>query len=186
MKTIIITVVAAAALTATGLTASEAAAPSGPQTRVICFTGEDATCTPVAQDGAVLDVGVGPEGYAGVYINSKRQNGKTLDRVDSSFDWSGALSGGSPRFSIPIDEDGDGATEAYAFLDPINCGTVAGAGHVSTEDPNCLVFYDGAYRGNWDTFAATNPTYRVSEDIPFVIADQPGQVTISNVRFAVS
>lgn len=161
---------------------------SGPNSRLRCFTDDAnlATCTLVANNSAHLDSTGG--GYAGVYVNAKRTNGKTLDRVDFSFYWSGQPNGGAPRFSLPIDENGDGETENYAFLDAINCagGTVTTNGTVSTESASCPVFYGPFTYPNWDAFAAANPTWTISDAIPFVIVDVPADVIVSDVSFAVS
>jgi hypothetical protein len=112
-----------------------------------------------------------------------RLSGKPLAAVDFGFDWAGDPSGGAPRFSLPIDEDGDGKTEAYAFLDWASCGNAATGGTVSTQLATCAVDYGATRYANWDAFAATNPTYTVAKATPFIISDWTSNVVVSNVFF---
>jgi opacity protein-like surface antigen len=125
--------------------------------------------------------------YAGVYIENSNLGGKLLSDVNKlSFSYSGTgATGGSPRISIPIDENGDGTTEGYAFIDTLGCND--GDPNTGTldaiNDPTCAVTYDGVTYPNWAAFVAANPTYRVADDaLPFVIIDQPGTFTITNVQ----
>lgn len=148
-----------------------------------CFADAPATCM-LTRGGAHLDSGAG--GDAGVYVSAKRTNGKALSAVDYSFTWTGTPNGGAPRFSIPIDENGDGTTEQYAFLDWASCGNAPTGGTVTTTSSACAVDYAGVRYPNWDAFATANPTYRISRDIPFVIVDVPAVVDVSAVSFAVS
>lgn len=135
----------------------------------------------VTRDGSTFTIVNDAGEYAGVYVKpqnpAKNQRGFLLSAADFSFSHSGDTAGGAPRFSIPIDEDGNGTTEAYAFIDANSCGNT---GVVSTNASNCVVYYGAGVYANWDAFAAAHPTYRISEDIPFVIADQPGTYVISN------
>ena len=122
--------------------------------------------------------------YSGVYLNSRSQSGKPLQAVSFSFDYSGSTAGGAPRFSIPIDTDGNGSVDGYAFIDALNCGgtTPTGVGTVSTELSNCMVFFGPDSYANWDAFAAANPDYRIAPgSIPFIIADQEGNYSITNI-----
>ena len=54
--------------------------------------------------------------YAGVYVGNSKLEGLLIGEVEklSLQLHGGPVVGGSPRFSIPIDTDGDGTTEAYA------------------------------------------------------------------------
>jgi hypothetical protein len=93
------------------------------------------------------------------------------------------VGGGSPRLSIPIDDNGDGKTDAYAFIDAANCGfttDTTNVGHnVGTTEATCPVFYKAGSYANWDAFALANPTYTIARGtLAFVIADQIGEVTI--------
>jgi hypothetical protein len=112
--------------------------------------------------------------YGGVYLNSKSQSAKPLNAVHVSFVSTGDVTGGAPRFSIPIDTDGVGGTvEGYAFLDAAGCGGVSGGTTtVSTSSSVCHVNFMGADYANWAAFADANPTYRIAPGaIPFIIAD---------------
>ncbi len=76
-----------------------------------------------------------------MYVNGKKPNGKSLSAVDFTFSWTGTPNGGAPRFSIPIDENGGGTTEGYAFLDWASCGNAATGGTVTTTSSTCAVDY---------------------------------------------
>jgi hypothetical protein len=118
--------------------------------------------------------------YSGVYLRSKSQSAKPIGAVRLSFDHSGSVAGGAPRFSIPIDTEHNGTIDGYAFVDAINCGNT---GTVSTESPNCMVFFGDEAFANWDAFAAAHPRYRIAPgSIPFIIADQPGSYTITDIE----
>ena len=168
------------------LLASVAIAAPAKAQRLNCFSGGGATCTIDATNNtAVLEVIGG--GYAGVYVNGKSYSNKLVGSVDFSFTYWGDVSGGSPRLSIPID-DGTSPT-AYAFIDAAGCGYVSddplvNAEHVvSTTLTYCTVTFKGVTYANWDAFAATNPTFRISSGtLAFVIADQPGHVVIYSME----
>jgi hypothetical protein len=116
--------------------------------------------------------------YSGVYLNSRSQSGKYLARVDFSFSAIGDIAGGAPRFSIPVDTNGDNVVEFYAFGDRANCG---GSESVTTVGTTCT-WYAGGQSGSWDDLAAANPMWRVAPgSIPFIIADQPGTYTVFDI-----
>ena len=142
------------------------------------------TVTVMGADSATIVNGTGE--YGGVYLNSKSQSGKPLNAVSFSFVSTGDVTGGAPRFSIPIDTDGIGSTvEGYAFLDVLGCGGVTGATTtVSTDLSSCQVSFNSPNYNyaNWDAFAAANPTYRISPGaIPFIIADEPGSYAVNSI-----
>jgi hypothetical protein len=122
---------------------------------------------------------IDPGEYGGVYVQSKSQSGKTLDKVDFGFTSSGDVQGGAPRFSLPIDDPATAVkVDGYAFIDAANCGAAVGdnptvdATFVSTVNPACKVYFNGPGYANWDAFAAAHPTYKVAPgEIPFIIAD---------------
>lgn len=122
--------------------------------------------------------------YGGVYLQSRSQSGKPLSEVDFSFTSTGDVAGGAPRFSIPIDTNGDGKNDGYAFIDAANCGGTSGAETlVSTESSTCQVFFGSATFANWDAFAAANPTYRIAPgDIPFIVADVAGKYEVEDIE----
>jgi hypothetical protein len=164
-----------------GLTASVVTAAPAKAQALNCFVGGFATCTVTSDNTATLQVAA--FGAAGVYVNGKSYSGKPLTAVHFSFNYSGDVGGGSPRLSIPIN-DGSGTTN-YAFIDAAGCGYVSddpliNLFHtVSTDDPACHVNYLGVDYANWDAFAADNPTFRIANGtLAFVVADQPGDVTI--------
>lgn len=122
--------------------------------------------------------------YGGVYLSSRSMSAKPLQAVHFSFVSDGEVAGGAPRFSIPIDVDRNAGTDdGYAFLDVANCGDGTDeAVEVSTDNQECAVFYGQDSYANWAAFAKANPTYRIAPGvIPFVIADVPGQYSISHV-----
>lgn len=115
--------------------------------------------------------------FGGVYLNSRSQSAKPLNAVSFSFVSTGDVTGGAPRFSIPIDSGGANVT--YAFLDVLGCGYTSGP--VSTDLANCQVFFGIEY-ANWDAFATANPTYRIAPGfIPFIIADEPGSYAVNSI-----
>ncbi len=175
--------------------ASTAIAGSENGNKIQCFDGTtdggfNGTCTLTAE-GATLDTVDGDadpnNAYAGVYLQNSNLDGKLVSKINKlafTFDGSGAA-GGSPRFSIPIDEDDDGTTEAYAFVDTLGCNDSSpNSGTLDAiDDPTCLVAYGATVYPNWAAFASANPTYRVASDaLSFVIVDQPGEFTITNVQ----
>jgi hypothetical protein len=139
-----------------------------------CFTGGGGKCS-VTGSGAKLAVGIG--GYAGVYYKNTAVGGMPLSDVTTmSFNYTGGpLAGGSPRFSIPIDETASATTApAHAF---ISNGCVPNVVDAFV----CEVNYKAQTHTGWNAFAAANPLYVLSHDIPFVIVDQPGNFVISQV-----
>lgn len=155
------------------------AAPGG---KLKCFSGAPATCS-VSGDTVTLDTHTG--GYAGAYITNTRNAGAALAGVSYSFQYTcdplddtlSCVGGGSPRWSIPIDSNGDNKTDGYAFLDAAGCGS---NGTVSTTSSSCHVNFASVDYANWATFAAVNPSYRISNALPFVITDttEPGTTLI--------
>lgn len=173
--------IAAAALSlGIALAGATSAGAAGVPQNLRCFTDPGATCT-LTKDGAHL---VAVDGAAaGVYVNAKKTNGKPISAVDYSFSWTGTPNGGAPRFSIPIDQDRNGSTDGYAFIDWNSCGNAVTGGTVSTTSSACGVYYGPTFYANWDAFALANPTYRISNDIPFIIVDVPADVVVTNVTF---
>jgi hypothetical protein len=180
---------------AVGLLASTAMGASNTAgNKLQCFSGsEDApgtyggTCEITSGGCATLDTitVAGTDGsYAGVYVYPGLPGKPISDVTRLSFSYTvdaGAVAGGSPRLSIPIDENGDGLTDGYAFIDAANCGQEGQSS--GTVDLSCPVFYGDTLYANWADFAAQNPTYRIGRDaLAFVIVDQPFQGTICNVQ----
>ena len=183
--------IALVALAALALASIAFAAPFGGN-KLYCFQGEgevgfNGTCE-LTKDGAVIDTTDGDpnpnNNYAGVYVGNSKLEGQPIGDVEKlSFSYAGTgVTGGSPRFSIPIDEDGNGTTEGYAFVDAVGCND--GAGTVDAiNDQTCTVAYGSATYANWAAFVAANPDFRVAADaVAFIIVDQPGDVVITNVE----
>ncbi len=182
--------IGAIALVVLALGSAAFAAP-GSGNRLYCFQGSDegynGTCT-LTKDGAVIDTTDGDSdpnnNYAGVYVGNSKLEGLLIGEVEKlSFSYTGSpVVGGSPRFSIPIDTNGDGTTEAYAFVDAVGCNDGQGTVDV-IGDASCLVSYGGVTYANWAAFVTANPTYRIASDaVTFIIVDQPGDFTITNVE----
>ncbi|MEO5589671.1 MAG: hypothetical protein ABIS03_08805 [Gemmatimonadaceae bacterium] len=154
-----------------------------------CFAEDGASCS-LIQNGASLNTTSG--GYAGVYIGNSNLNGRLLSEINKfSFTYSGTgVTGGSPRITFPIDIDGDGVTvydgyDDYVTIDALGCGN--GTATSGTVDPinnsSCMVSLNGGPTyANWAAFLAAYPNARVASNLPFVIVDQPGQFTITNVQ----
>ncbi len=124
--------------------------------------------------------------YSGVYIQNSNLNGKSLAEVALlGFNYTGTALAGSPRISLPLDTDGDGVSDTYAFISAFHCND--GAGLVDAiNDETCTIFVSPQISGydNWAAFEAANPTYTIGPDgaLPFIIADDVGSWTVSNVR----
>ncbi|MEO7234919.1 MAG: hypothetical protein ABIW80_06050, partial [Lapillicoccus sp.] len=56
-------------------------------------------------------------------------------------------------------------------------------GTVSTTSATCIVYFGDLAYANWDAFAAANPTYTISRNLPFVIVDVTANVTVTDVIF---
>jgi hypothetical protein len=105
----------------------------------------------------------------GIYVQGKSLNGKPLAGVSFGFTSTGEVTGGAPRFSMPIN---DGGVGGYAFMDAATCGGVSGGTTlVSTANASCKVYYGNDVYSNWNAFATKNPTYKIGSKIPFIIAD---------------
>ena len=174
------------------------AAASNGTSQLLCFDGTTDTangntggavyggvCT-LTTNGAILDnsVPVGSGDYSGVYYKKSTLSGKLLGDVKQlSFNYTGVPTNGSPRISLPIDVTGDGTTDFYAFISAFHCND--GAGLVDPiHDSTCTIFYTGGPDSgypNWAAFVAAHPTWHVGAT-PFVIADDPGLWTVSNVH----
>jgi hypothetical protein len=177
---------------------SQAPAPTPTPNNLLCFDGVtdggfNGTCTLIT-GGATLntfdDNQIPNDAYAGVYYAKSSLSGKPLAAVNASFRYMAGeettATGGSPRISIPIDEDANGTTENYAFADTLGCNDGnANDGTLSLSDTTCTVSYGGdgtTTWPNWAAFAAAHLTWMVASGVPFVIADQPGFWTVTNVH----
>jgi len=114
--------------------------------------------------------------------------GKTLGSVTQlGYTYSGTLSPlpGNLSLNVPIDTTGDGATDAYAFVDAFYCPGTNGTVDV-INDTNCGIWFNGVEYANWAAFTAAFPSATIS-DLPFVVAErtpaEPAAVwTVTNVH----
>jgi len=174
-------------LTALALSLVAMVAVASPPGKLKCFSGAPATCS-VSQNTVTLDISSG--GFAGAFITSTKSiSGTSLSgvtftfqyRCDPSNNTTSCVGGGVPRWSIPIDTNGDGKTDGYAFVDAQNCGSTG------TVDNSCPVFpastIGGGSFANWAAFAAANPTWKIANALPFMITDitEPGTTLITNM-----
>jgi hypothetical protein len=158
-----------------------------------CFDGEtegfgNGVCT-LTDDGATLFNAAAGD-YSGVYIANSNLEGKKLNTINKlAFSYASAtgdVSGGSPRITFPIDLNGDGLWDDFVSADAVGCTDGdAFSGTVDViNDPTCQVSLNGGgtYE-SWAAFVAAYPTATVATDaISFIIADQPGSFTITNVQ----
>jgi hypothetical protein len=152
------------------------------------------TVTIIGSDSATIDnaansTGPFPFQYGGVYVQSKDQSGELLGAVNFSFTSTADVTGGSPRFSIPINTGGGpGSTTAYAFIDANGCnGSNGQTTVVSTRVSTCQVAFQGGgfYNyANWAEFARANPTYKIAQGhFPFIVADgAAGHYAINSIQ----
>jgi hypothetical protein len=164
--------------------------------RILCFSGTDdggiygGTCTlnsTGARRTAVLTTNDGDAdgSYAGVYSNSRSIYGKPLTSIGMlRFTFSGdAASAGSPRFSVPIDTDADGDTDIWAYISAFYCSDREG--RVSARNTGCTIYTSdgGSYQGLRELIAAYPGAVIANDNYVFIISDEPGTWTISNVSF---
>ncbi|HYT13276.1 MAG TPA: hypothetical protein VEL12_10855 [Candidatus Nitrosopolaris sp.] len=141
------------------------------------------TVTITGADSATIVNATGQ--FGGVYIQSKSQSGNLLNAVTFTFVSTGDVTGGAPRFSIPINTDGGGGSVAgYAFIDVAGCGGSTGVTTtVSTSSSACHVNFLSVDYPNWAALAAAMPTARVAQGhFPFIIADgSAGSYDVSGI-----
>ncbi len=159
---------------------------------LLCFDGPSqgtiygGKCTLNASGtGATLDNTDGDVdgSYSGVKYATSSYSGKLIGEITQlSFDFSGnAATAGSPRISLPIDTDNNGTSNFYLFIGAAYCSDATG--HVDIHNAGCTVFWTaGPTSGeSWATFVVHG--WRVgTDDVPFVVADDPGIWTVSNVQ----
>jgi hypothetical protein len=131
-----------------------------------------------AKGPAILDVSsTDPDGdYAGVYYQESSIHGAALGDVKQlGFHYTAndsALGPGNLSLNIPIDEDGDGVTEQYAFIDVFYCPGTDGVVD-ALHDEECGIWYDGVQYENWDAFVDEYPDALIATDnFAFVIAER--------------
>jgi opacity protein-like surface antigen len=129
--------------------------------------------------GGVLTLHNDAGEYSGVYLKSISRKARPLESVHFSFNRSGDVQGGAPRFSIPIDTNRNGQLDGYAFIDVNSCG---GSTTVSTEASTCGVYFRDNFFANWAAMADANPSWRLaSGKVPFIIADVAGDYVVWDI-----
>ena len=180
---------------AVALGTAQSAAAANASSQLLCFDGTTDTangdtggavyggiCTRTANGATLNNTVQGTNGaYSGVYYQTSSLSGKTLGQVTQlSFNYTGVPTAGSPRISLPIDTNGDGTTDTYAFISAFYCNN--GAGLVDPiHDTTCQIFVGSESFANWAALVIAHPSWQVGA-IPFVIADDPGLWTVSNVH----
>jgi hypothetical protein len=131
-----------------------------------------------AKGPAILDVSsTDPDGdYAGVYYQESSIHGAALGDIRQlGFHYvasDSAIAPGNLSLNIPIDEDGDGVTEQYAFIDVFYCPGTDGVVD-ALHDEECGIWYDGVQYENWDALVDEYPDALVATDnFAFVIAER--------------
>lgn len=169
--------------------------------RVECISGEEGTGIPgfhgeakrfKNNKGCELNTNDGdadPNNNAAfVVTTSNRLDGKKLTQVQRlDFYYAGGQpTGGSPRWSLPIDEDGDRLFDgSYAFIDVLGCND--GDPYVGAlrgdDDGTCSVAYGATVYPNFSAFEAAYPGARIAKDRDaFIAMDQPGHYLIYRVN----
>ena len=124
--------------------------------------------------------------YSGVYVKNSNLVGKAIGTINQlGFRYTGdAATGGAPRISLGVDTNGDAKYDVFAFLSAFHCND--GAGNVDViNDPTCTIFIGDKVYANWAKMVAAHPEYRVGYT-PFIIADERGTWTVSNVKLGTS
>lgn len=169
--------------------------------RVECINGEDGTGIPGFHGEAIRfkntrgcelntnDGDADPNNNAAFVVTTQNWlKGKKLTQVQRlDFYYAGGQPvGGSPRWSLPIDETGDRLFDgSYAFIDVLGCndgdpyvGALRGDDHGT-----CTVAYGANLYPNFSAFEAAHPDARIAQDaVPFIIMDQPGHYLIYRVN----
>jgi hypothetical protein len=207
MKKLMFTVAAFGAITlmlAMAMPVSAAAPTTAPgHNKLQCFDGVtdnigfSGTCTlnsKGAKGSATLDLTSGNVAgdYAGVYTLDSNMYGALLTGLTQlSYHYTGTIDPqpGNLSYNIPIDTDGDGDTDFYAFVDAFYCPGVNGVVDI-VNDSECVIYEGGVTpRANWEAFLAANPGAKVATDnFVFIVAERTGGEpsaiwTVNNVKF---
>lgn len=149
-----------------------------------CFSGNSGTCS-VTNNVATLTIPspLQPGANAGVYFDSANSlKGLTVSQITRlSFDFSGPTNvGGDPRFNIPV-------TTGTVFIPGNACysGTGPYTLDAINNNPCNISSPENSAAGypNWATFTAAEPNLTIT-GAPYVIIDEPGTWTISNVEIS--
>jgi hypothetical protein len=198
MNKTLIGAISALALFSTAIPAFAATPSTAPGlNKLLCFDGTSdgdiygGTCT-LNSNGAKGSATLNNSGgdtdgeYSGVYVENSTMYNSLLSSVKQlSFNYTGDATAGSPRYSIPVDTNGDAATDGYLFVSAYYCNDGAGLVDV-INDSTCTIYtnFSSDSWANWADLVAANPTWAIANDAyVFVIADDAGIWTINNVKF---
>jgi hypothetical protein len=134
-------------------------------------------------DSATIDNLAGQ--FGGVYVQSKSQSGMPLSAVSFSFISTADVTGGAPRFSIPINTGGGvGSVAGYAFIDAAGCGGHSGGTTTVSNSPGCHVNFLSVDYANWTALEAAFPDARIAQGhFPFIIADgSAGHYAVNSIK----
>jgi hypothetical protein len=183
-------------------TANLSVATAPGQNKLKCFDGTTdggfgGTCTlnsNGAKGPATLDnSSSSPSGdYSGVYTLESTVYGQLLTALTQlSYHYEGSITPqpGNLSYYIPIDTDGNGSTNFYAFVDAFYCPGVNGNVNITT-DVSCGIYAGGVtFYANWAAFVAGYPGAKVATDnFVFIIAERtpaegPAVWTVGGVKF---
>jgi hypothetical protein len=184
-------------------TANLSVATAPGQNKLQCFDGTTdgggfgGTCTlnsNGAKGPATLDNSSGNTSgdYSGVYTLESTVYGQLLTNLTQlSYHYTGSIAPlpGNLSYNIPIDADGNGSTEFYAFVDAYYCPGVNGIVNITT-DASCGIWAGGVtFYANWAAFVAGYPGAKVAIDnFVFIIAERTGTEpsavwTVGDVKF---
>jgi hypothetical protein len=185
-RTISAALIGAGTIALLGLGGVAQAAPSPKSNQLTCFDGTsdgggfNGVCTRNGGGSFTLnnnDNDTEPNNaYAGVSVEHSALTGmRFADITQLGFSYSGDISGGSPRYSLPV------AGGGYVFIDAASCND--GAGHVAPlTDSTCAVQSPTGYYSSYAAFTTAEPGLAVGDAGSFIVADQPGIVTVSNIQ----
>ena len=207
MKKLMQTVVVLGAITvllAMAMPVSAAGLTTAPgQNKLLCFDGTTdggfgGTCTlnsSGAKGSATLNLSSSnPTGdYAGVYTLDSNMYGALLTSLTQlSYHYTGTVAPqpGNLSYNIPIDTDGNGYTDFFAFVDAFYCPGVEGVVDI-INDPACGIYEGGViFYANWAYFLAAHSgaTVAAKDNYVFIVAErtpsEPSAIwTVNNVKF---
>lgn len=163
-------------------------------TDAIGFSGTCTRNSSGAKGSAILDLtSSDPDGdYAGVFTADSNMYGALLTSLTQlSYHYTGTIDPqpGNLSYNIPIDTDGDGDTDFYAFVDAFYCPGKNGVVDI-VKNSACGIFENGiTFRANWAALLAANPGAKVATDaFVFIVAErtpsEPSAIwTVNNVKF---
>ena len=106
-----------------------------------------------ADDNQALELRGTTQGtdYSGAYAIDATSSGVLLSQFNGSFDVKGYEGAGSPRISLPVDTDGDGTTDMWAYLsalyatgDARSAVGATGFDHVDFQAPGATIYTSSA------------------------------------------